>query len=245
MRLLPTLLLGAAACLHAEVKLTIGDIIDHRTAGKLFDSVEVQLKIVGPELAECKGVRVAIDAVDDSGKLLKLEETVFNRREFRPPNHPFNHDDPNEYEVRVEFDNPPRFAKAIKSISGTIEILLPTKDPASIITAKLAKDAGRPLVHEALKTAGIRLTLLASKGSEFRYTLFDPNSKLAAVEFYSSKGKLVKAESRMTSEDETGRKSIRLALDNPIAPGVVAKFYLHTEKSVLSIPVAFSDLPLP
>ena len=90
MRLLPTLLLGAAACLHAEVKVTVGDIIDHRTTGKLFDSLEFQLKIVGPELAECKGVRVAIDAVDDTGKSLELEETAFDRREFRPPNQPFN-----------------------------------------------------------------------------------------------------------------------------------------------------------
>ena len=90
MRLLPTLLLSAAACLHAEVKVTVGEIIDHRTTGKSFDSLEVQLKITGPELAECKGVRVAIkDAVDDTGKPLELEETVFDRREFRPPDHPF------------------------------------------------------------------------------------------------------------------------------------------------------------
>jgi hypothetical protein len=251
MRLLPILLFSAAACLHAEVKVSVGDIQDRRSTGQFFNSLEVELKVSGPELAECKGLRVVLkDAADDTGKALEAKKSGFDDKGFRPPEKPFgglgrDKQKADEYEVKLEFANPARAAKTIKAINGALELLMPAKDPASIITANVAKEAGKPLAHDALKAAGIELTLTAPKNSDIGYTIADPNSKVAAVEFGSADGKPLKTQGTMSSKFGSGPKSIRISLENPAAPDVVAKIYLITEKSVLSVPIALTGVPLP
>ena len=56
------LAIAFAATLHAEVKVTPGDISDKRTTGKFFSGLDVELKVSGPELADCKGMRVVVKA---------------------------------------------------------------------------------------------------------------------------------------------------------------------------------------
>ncbi|MEQ1852679.1 MAG: hypothetical protein ABMA01_13945, partial [Chthoniobacteraceae bacterium] len=105
----------------AEVKLTVGDISDRRTTGKFFAGLEIELKLSGPELAEAKGIRTLIKgATDDAGNALPKKEDRFGSDGFEELQKAFGggfgrEKKADEFQVKLEFGNPPRAAKSIKA----------------------------------------------------------------------------------------------------------------------------------
>jgi len=162
--------------------------------------------------------------------------------------------------VKLEFANPPRTAKALKELNGTIELLIPAKDPACIVTASVAKDAGKWLDNAALKAAGIELKLLkpepgakkpagftfsANLGeSDLGYEIKDPKNKVASVEFFDAGGKKLESNSRISS-GFNGVNSVTMSFKDKPPADAVAKVYLVTEKSVVTVPLAFKNIALP
>jgi hypothetical protein len=85
---------------------------------------------------------------------------------------------------------------AVKSITlaGTIELYIPTKDPASIVKASFATDAGEPLKNDVLKAAGVAITLQPSKAgnsNELSFTIDDPKGKVRDVEIVDAGGRIL------------------------------------------------------
>jgi hypothetical protein len=249
----------------AEVKLTVGDISDKRTTGKFFSGLEIELKLSGPELAEAKGIRTTVkDATDDTGKALKKAEERFGGDGFEELQKAFGgggfggEKKADEFQVKLEFENPARTAKAIKTLNGTIELLIPAKDPAAIITASVAKDAGKPLQNAALKAAGVEITLKApgakpkdaggfgfSGGeNDITYDIKDPKGKVASVEFFDAKGAKLETNGR-SSFGMGGAKSVSVSFKAKPPADAVAKIYVVTDKSVVTVPLALKDVPLP
>lgn len=251
MRLLPALLLAACACAHGEVKVSIGEISDRRTTGKFFKGLELTLKLSGPELAEAKGMRATIkDAADDTGKALQPNERAGDNSAFQPLKKPFGSGfggdkaKADEFELKLEFENPARAAKTLKAINGAVELLMPARDPQSVITAHPVKDAGKALANPALQAAGVEITFTAPKGNEFGYSLKDAGNKIAAVEFCSPDGKPLETQGRMTSRFNKGPQQVSVTLESAPADAI-AKIYLLTDKSVLNVPIALNSVPLP
>jgi hypothetical protein len=247
-RILPaTLLLLTTVFTQADVKVGVGEISDKRTNGKFFAGLEIELKVSGSELADCKGLRLAIkEAKDDAGKAIKEQEDRFNDSGFAPLQKGFGGFDDkkaDEYQLKVELENPARSAKML-TLDASLELLIPSKDPAAIITVVIAKEAGKVLTNEALEKAGVALDFKAAKGSEMSYSLADPNKKVAAIEFCGADGKALETSGRMTS-GFSGKKSVTITLRDKAPASVVAKVFLITEKSVVKVPVVLSAVPLP
>jgi len=247
----------------AEVKVTVGEISDKRTNGKFFAGLELKLNLSGPELAQAKGIRTAVkSATDDTGKALPEKQDKFSSGGFEELQKAFSSGfssdkKADEFEVKLEFGNPPRAAKAIKALSGTIELLIPQKDPAAVITASFAKDAGKLLDNAALKAAGVELTLKAPGGkakdtggfggggeNDLGYDIKDPQGKVASVEFYDAKGGKLESNGRMSS-GFGGARSVSYSFSAKPPGDAIAKFYVVTEKSVVRVPLELKDVVLP
>jgi hypothetical protein len=263
---------GSLACLlthtsFAAVTATVGEISDKRTTGKFFAGLEIELKLAGPELATAKGIRTTVTAAtDDAGNPLKKKENTFSAGGFEELQKAFGggfeEKKADEFQVKLEFANPPRAAKAIKSISGSIDLLLPQQDPASVVTASVAKDAGKPLDNAALKAAGVEIKLLkpepgakkpAGIGFSFAanlgendlgYEIKDPKKKVAGIEFFSAAGKKLESQSHMSSGFNDS-KTVSISFKEKPGADSVAKIYIVTEKSVLTVPLNLKDIALP
>ena len=251
----------------AEVKVAVGDINDKRTTGKFFAGLEIELKLSGPELAEAKGIRTTVkSATDDTGKALPEPGNRFGSKGgFEELQKAFgggfsNEKKADEFQVKLEFGNPPRTAKAIKELSGTIELLIPAKDPAAVISASVAKDAGKPLDNAALRAAGVEFTLRKPGAAEKKpsgfsfggslgendlgYEIKDPKNKIASVEFFDASGKKLESNGRMSSGSNES-KTVSITFNAKPPADAVAKIYVVTEKSVITVPLALKDVPLP
>lgn len=259
----------AAALAHtalSEVKVTVGDINDKRTTGKFFAGLEIELKLSGPELADAKGIRTTVkSATDDTGAALPKAENRFGGDGFEELQKAFGggfggEKKADEFQVKLEFGNPPRSAKSVKTLSGSIELLIPKQDPASIITASVAKDAGKPIENPVLKAAGVEFTLrapgaAAKKTSAFNlgggsgendlgYEIKDPKNKVASVEFFDAGGKKLESNGRMSSGFNDS-KTVTISFNAKPPADAVAKIYVVTDKSVVTVPLDLKDVPLP
>ena len=255
--------LGQAA--FAEVKVALGDINDKRTTGKFFAGLEIELKLSGPELAQAKGIRTTVkSAMDDAGKALPKTENRFHSDGFEELQKAFGggfgEKKADEFQVKLEFGNPPRAAKAIKELTGTIELLIPAKDPAAIISASVAKDAGKPLDNAVLRAAGVEFTLRKPDAAEKKssgfsfggslgendlgYEIKDPKNKIASVEFFDASGKKLESNGRMSSGFNES-KTVSFTFNAKPPADAVAKIYVVTDKSVVTVPLALKDVPLP
>lgn len=264
------LICGSIACLFANsafaaVTATVGEISDKRTTGKFFAGLEIELKLAGPELANAKGIRTIVTAAtDDAGNLLKKKDNQFAADGFeelqRAFGGGFGEKKADEFQVKLEFANPARAAKAIKTLTGSIELLLPQQDPASIVTASVAKDAGKPLDNAALKAAGVEIKLLKPEPgakkpagisfspslgeNDLGYEIKDPKKKVASVEFFTAAGKKLETQGRMSSGFNDS-KTVSVSFKEKPPADSVAKIYIVTAKSVLTVPLNLKDIALP
>ena len=266
-----TCIYGPLACLLAQaafagVTATVGEISDKRTTGKFFAGLEIELKLNGPELANAKGVRTIVTAaMDDAGNPLAKKENRFAADGFEELRRGFGSGfgtdkKTDEFQVKLDFANPARAAKTIKALTGSIELLLPQQDPASVVVASVAKDAGRPLDNAALKAAGVEVKLLkpepgakkpagfsfsASLGeNDLGYEIKDPKKKVAGVEFFAADGRKLESQSRMSSGSGESR-TVSISFKEKPGADSIAKIYIVTEKSVLSVPLNLKDIALP
>jgi hypothetical protein len=248
MKLLTSLLLIALAVAHAEVKVATGEISDKRSTEGFFKGLEVEVKLSGPEVAECKAMRVVLkEAKDDAGNVLKEQKNRFGEGEFENPRKKFgagfDQDAKDVLRVRLELENPSRSAKSV-AVDATAELHVPSKDPAAVISVEVAKAAGKPVENAALKAAGVTLKFKAPKGTEGGYAITDPQKKVAAVEFCSADGKPLETTGRMSSGFGS-ENNVTINLENAPPAGMIAKVYLLTDKSVIRVPVKLPAVPLP
>lgn len=243
-RILP-LLFVATNLVQAQAVVRLGEVSDKRTTGQFFAGLEIKLLLSGAEVADAKGMRVKLEsATDDTGKKLSSAKNhMGSSDDFKPLEEPFGGGGKKtgEFETSIDLENSPRSAKSV-ALVGKVELMSPKADPTSVITANVAKDAGKALADPALKAAGAEITLKAPKNDEFSYELKDPRGKVASVEFCSADGQPLKT-SGSSSMGFNGSKSVSVTINNAPA-GVIAKIYLLTAKSVVTVPFKLS-IPLP
>jgi hypothetical protein len=246
MKYLLLMIVGAACVAKAEVAVTVGEVNDKRTTGEFFSGLELKLLLAGPELADAKGVRVTVEsATDDTGKNLVDPKRGAFADNFKPLEEPFGFGSNKKkgvYEIALALVNPLRAAKTVK-LAGKVELMSPKADPASIVTASVAKSAGKPLADASLKAAGVAITLKAPKGDDLAYDLKDPKKRVASVEFCAADGKALKVNGT-SSWGGMGSSSVTVTIPNR-PDEVMAKIYLITEKSVITVPLKMDAVELP
>ena len=156
--------LGVNATASAQVRVLEGGVSESRRSDGFSSGLQVEVKVVGDNLKDAKGIRVTVDrAVDETGKnLLDDKKTEKNFKEI-------NLQGENNAKLTLDLKPSERNASVIKEISGYIEIFLPTKDPKSVIAvAGVMKGAGKPVVNAALKAAGLEVTVWTREQYEAR-----------------------------------------------------------------------------
>ena len=156
-------IIALSAILFAQPALAIdvqlGDIKDSRATGQFFNGMEVELKLVGDEMADAKAIRTKLAvAVDSTGRELldpnKIEKDFQALDRFGGMS---------DNKVTLKLNNPARKAESMKELKGTIELFVPKNDPQATISLKGFKSiSGKPIDAPALKAAGIELTLLTA-----------------------------------------------------------------------------------
>jgi hypothetical protein len=246
MKRIAPILIATATLLHAEITVSVGVVEDKRSTGEFFSGLDIKLLLSGPELADAKGLRVKlISATDDTGTNLADEKKrrMFSD-DFKPLAEPFGPGPKKkgDYETEIDLANPARSAKTVK-LTGTLEVMSPKADPASIVTASVTKEAGKALDNAALKAAGVEITLHAPKTDELGYKIKDPKNKVADVEFCHADGKPLKTNGR-GAMGFAGTKEVTVNVQN-LPDGVIAKIYLLTDKSVVTVPFKMDSIQLP
>ncbi len=155
--LMLTLLVVAflAGAVTAQVRVMPGEVKDTRRTDGFFNKLEVEMKVVGEILTDAKGIRVLVTkAVDETGKDLIPEKE--KEKEFKE----VDSSDKSTIKVELELKNPSRQALAVQEISGTLELFVPKRDPAAIVTVPdLGRAVGHPFVDPGLKAAGIEISI--------------------------------------------------------------------------------------
>lgn len=147
----------------AEVRTQVGDVKDTRTTGRFFAGLEVELKLTGDALGDAKGIRTTIDkAVDDSGRDLsdpEKQDKAFDALNTRGGGE----------QVTIKLKNPARKATEIKELTGTLELHMPSADPAATVTVSNMKAVmGKPIEDPALKAAGVEVIVFNKEQFEAR-----------------------------------------------------------------------------
>ena len=135
-------------------RVVLKEVVDDRYGGgKTESGLIIALKVEGENLDDYPAGRALLkDARDDKGKSLLPEKAAsprFSEMGFSP--------------LRLDLVAPPRSARSV-SVSGTVELFAPKKDPGAVVKvpkALLALD--KPLVSPGLSAAKIQVTPL-SKG---------------------------------------------------------------------------------
>ena len=113
-------------------QVSVSEISDKRTTGKIFAGMEIKLSVVGAGVADSKGLRrVKLDkAIDDTGRNLLREErflkTAFDAELISPKG--------DALDLEISLANPSRQAKTVQEISGYVELHTPQKDAKSVLS---------------------------------------------------------------------------------------------------------------
>lgn len=246
------------------VKVTINHV--GRWRGGDLSGPDVQVKLSSPELAGATATRAYVtEAKDDAGNVLQENQRMVpgfvpvRKLQAGLPTGLLP-GELREYFGLIAAGKP----KAVSQLKATIEVVLPSKDPASVVTASFAKDAGAPLQDAALKAAGLEITLLkpgeasansgTNNGVPYEYWRLDykmkgPPGKIAAVLCFDAPGGKVIGESSpfLDLHLRNGTDGTQEMFMVPIkpTPEIVVKFYLITEKSVVAVPIDLKDIAVP
>lgn len=136
-----------------EVRVSAGTVEDRRTTGRFFGGLEVELKLTGDDLADARSARILLKkAVDETGRDLLPE----NRRDedFSSVGS----------QMKLSLKNPARGASALKEVSGDVELYVPSRDPASIVTIdRVTSRMDRAVDSPALRAQKIAVRVVSPK----------------------------------------------------------------------------------
>lgn len=148
-----------------EIQAAFSQISDDRVRGE-GDTAKASLSVdlPGTKRSEVAAARVVTrKVVDDLGADLvpeKAAEALFESVYFDANS--FSGDVVPPVSVSVPMKNASRKAKLLKEVVADVELYSPSLDPASLVTIpKFLAEAGKPVVSQVLKDAGIEIALLS------------------------------------------------------------------------------------
>lgn len=156
--------IGVNSTASAQVRVLEGAVAETRRNDGFSSGLQVELKVVGDQLKDAKGIRVTLDkAVDETGKNLLDQKKA--EKDFKS----LSLQGDNSTKLSLSLLPSERRAAVIKEVSGYLEIFLPTKDARSVITvANVLRGAGKPVADAQLKAAGIEVTVWTREQYEAR-----------------------------------------------------------------------------
>lgn len=152
----------------------------------------------------------------------------------------------------AELTRPAPRAKALASLEGRVELVVPDLDPnALLVVDNIATKFGSPLDSTALRAADVSITVhgpeTANVGpGNVRLSISDPQERFLNVEFRDAQGhSLYYNHNGSSHSSNRGMRQSVYRLGERIPPGTQMVVWLKTKKSFLSVPLKVSNLPLP
>ena len=226
---------------QTDARVVLKRIEDHRLTYKSDPRGHMILNLegVGAEAEKASAFRFRVEKVaDDTGTVLVPEEASTQGWETSRLTK----------SAQVKTGSPARAAATI-SVSGTLELYLPSRDPAGDVKVERALvRAGRPLASKGLKDAKVELTVLPGDWLEQgSVELVGRTSELELVRdvrLLRKDGTEV-ARSSVAKGSIGDEASISLSFDEPVPPDATLVFSLITPRSILAVPFELKAVPLP
>jgi hypothetical protein len=136
------------------VRVSAGTIEDRRTTGRFFAGLEIELKLTGDDVADAKSARIHLTkAVDETGRNLLPEQKP--DEDFRSVG---------SSQLKLALKNPARGAAAVKEIAGEVQLFVPTRDPAAVVTVdRVVSRMDKSIDSPALKAQKIAIRVVSPK----------------------------------------------------------------------------------
>jgi len=149
-------LVAATALGQSGVGVEVDDVTDNRVSAGMFSgSLELRVKLTGNNLDKATAARLLVkEAKDDRGTSLSdgKSQPDFFPREY------------NSGTLQLSVGQPARAASSVR-IKGTVELLVPARDPnATVKVEKALAKLDAPFAHRTLKAAKITITPLSKAG---------------------------------------------------------------------------------
>lgn len=201
----------------------------------------VELNLTGKDLKEIKGMRCVLDkAVDDTGKNLLLKEPDFTKTNQTWT--PLVYDPTTPPGMQLLLDLPAQQAKAIKELSGRLEILTPVHDPLCVLNfTRIAAQLNIELADPHLTAAQIKMTVSTNSKPSVVIRVSDPLAKLFYFEIVDASGKEWDAVASTTTSGTTTTHTFPGSLPKSASLRVC----VPTPKSVITVPLILKDIALP
>ena len=137
-----------------DVRVSAGTIEDRRTTGRFFAGLEIELKLTGDDIADAKSARIILKkAVDETGRNLLPEQKP--DEDFRSVG---------SSQLKLALKNPARGASAVKEIAGEVQLYVPDRDPAAVVTVdRVVSRMDKAIDSPALKAQKIALRVVSPK----------------------------------------------------------------------------------
>jgi hypothetical protein len=146
--------LAAPPLAAQDLRVSAGTIEDRRTTGRFFAGLEIELKLTGDDLADAKSARILVKkAVDETGRDLLPERKA--DEDFKSIG---------SSELKLSLKNPARGASAVKGIAGEVQLFVPTRDPAAVVTIdRVLSRMDKPIDSPGLKVQQIAVRVVSPK----------------------------------------------------------------------------------
>jgi hypothetical protein len=151
---------GAQNAEASGARVLVTDVVDSRSSKDFFAKCELELLIMGNDVAGSLGIRsVRVDyAADDTGRLLNKKNPhstgFFN----------FNEKKDHKMTTKIALKNPAREARFIESIKGEIELFQPNPKNGSQVTIKrFLESPGKHYSHPALEKSKVQVSYVTKE----------------------------------------------------------------------------------
>ncbi|PYQ27210.1 MAG: hypothetical protein DMF56_20765 [Acidobacteria bacterium] len=144
--------------LHAQ---TIVKQVNDRRSNGSFSSLSITMELPNIKSTDVAASRVLVsNAVDDAGG--NLLNTEGGEPQLQPNSRGMYSDNPGPLTVDVDLKNPSRKSTSLKSVSGQIELFMPSKDSNSVAEIpKFTSFSGKTLSHKAFKANNVEISLVS------------------------------------------------------------------------------------
>ncbi|MFO0911400.1 MAG: formylglycine-generating enzyme family protein [Pirellulales bacterium] len=202
--------------------------------------VEIQLKITGPLVAETKAMRTFVfEASDDEGHPLPMPDSQDGFQPFGGS------------QIYLTAPGP---VKTVKVLRGEVDLLVPARDPESVVTINFAKEAGAPVNSAVLKAAVAEITFDELQGPSeeagarqewsVSYLIKDPYGRIVGdPEFVDRDGRTIPT-STPYGGGSGGTRKLTVVFRSMPPEDCLVKFQVATDKSMVAVPFEFEDVPV-
>ncbi len=162
----------------AQAKVELVQVQDDRVRGE-GDTARATIEVVLPETkrSDVASARVVVTkVVDDLGTNLVPDKAGEAR--FKPVR---GSEEEGPVGLTVPVKNASRKAKVLREVTAEVELYMPKLDPAALATVpRFLGESGKPLVHPALKGAGVEVSLQSPAQIEAEKKAFGEKSRAEA-----------------------------------------------------------------